>query len=687
MRVARLLVLAAVGVIFYGGCGGDDERKLVETADEGPGDGDNGDGDGDGDEPDASEPYTNDDDASLPPIEMTDAAGDAADAGPEYVAENCGGVTCSGTKKCVQDSKGAYCDCDTGFVKLNMDDGSWDCILDEQCVFIRGLTHGCRHNLGPDPVVATTFTVEYCGGVPVPPEVVGELGSAFVLKEDNSPIDLTESAAIAVPTTADLVVTLALDVSGSVLANEQVLSPLISQLRGFVSHLARPAGEPPVTISVLVFGRGVAEYVSPTVNLQDVDAALAAIETDQSRVTDIVQTNGTALYDAVKEGIDQTERLIELRHLISQGGTLSSGTLVVVTDGNNESGAVTLNTGRINGSLVHVVSVGINADIDDRELGKIGRDGSFLAPDPEDWQDIFDEIASRITNRLQSVYRVAYCSPSTEADHKLSVMLANVPDSEGLSCGFDAGNFIEQPPPSADAGAAPPANVFASCQQFITNMCDFVDPNDGVRRCDTSAMACGSECLPGECCNGFGECVAPGPDLSCISEDQFCRPGNNRCFDGSCVPPTPVGESCEEVGCEEGVGWCAGERSNDAGETTRICLPITRDLGDPCDVDAPDPEHQCSTLNCAKDPAQNSDIFYCRHPAQVFDLCSGANAEAVCETGTHCEGSGCKVRIPDGEGPCKDHSDCAMGWCDKGASNRCGFSTTCHFAWSDKVAQ
>jgi hypothetical protein len=71
----------------------------------------------------------------------------------------------------------------------------------------------------------------------------------------------------------------------------------------------------------------------------------------------------------------------------------------------------------------------------------------------------------------------------------------------------------------------------------------------------------------------------------------------------------------------------------------------------------------------------------------VFDLCSGANAEAVCETGTHCEGSGCKVRIPDGEGPCKDHSDCAMGWCDKGASNRCGFSTTCHFAWSDKVAQ
>lgn len=687
MRVARLLVLAAVGVIFYGGCGGDDERKLVETADEGPGDGDNG--DGDGDEPDASEPYTNDD-ASLPPIEMTDAAGDAGDAGPEYVAENCGGVTCSGTKKCVQDSKGAYCDCDTGFVKLLKEDSSWDCILDEACVYVRGLMHGCRHNLGPDPVVATTFTVEYCGGVPVPPEVVGDLSSAFVLEEDNAPIDLNESAATAVPATAELLVTLALDVSGSVLANEQVLSPLIAQLRRFVGQLARPVGEPPVTVTVFVFGRSVEMYVAPTANLQDVDAALAAIETDQSRVTDIVQTNGTALYSAVDRGLSQTERLIRLRNGNSQGGVLSSGTLVVVTDGNNESGATTLDTGMIAESPVHVVSVGINADIDDRQLSAIGRDGSFLAPDQEDWQDIFDEIASRIVGRLQSIYRVAYCSPSTQADHKLTIALAKVPDSEGLSCGFDASNFTEQPPPLPDSGAPPP-NIFASCQQFITNTCNVIDPNDGVRRCDTSAMACGSECLPGECCNSWGECVSPSsmPEGGgCNEQDELCRPGTMRCSETepdswSCQPPSPVGGHCEIVGCKEGEGQCIEVR-NDAGDPIDHCEAVTLGLGDACNPDADDAEHQCSTLSCAKDPSQNSDIYYCRPPAEVGDLCGGANAAAVCETGSQCKGNSCVARVVDG--PCSKGADCVSGYCNKDTKSCIG-SSLCHFSWADKVAQ
>src|SRR6185503_20000607 len=106
--------------------------------------------------------------------------------------------------------------------------------------------------------------------------------------------------------------------------------------------------------------------------------------------------------------------------------------------------AVTLDKGQISDTLVHVVSVGINADIDDRQLGDIGRDGSFLTLNADDWQTTFDEIASRITDRLQSIYRVAYCSPSTEADLKLSVALADVPTATETSCGFDAGNFTEQ---------------------------------------------------------------------------------------------------------------------------------------------------------------------------------------------------------------------------------------------------
>lgn len=684
MRAARLLVLGSALAIVAHGCGGEDRPFLDESGDvPEPGDGDN--------TPDQN----SDDDASLPPV-ISDAApnaeGGSSDGGPApvYVAENCGGVTCAGTRRCVQDNNGAYCDCDTGFIKTTNDDDGFECILDEECVYVRALTQGCRHNLGVDPLVTLSFTVEYCGGVPVPPDVVGNLDSAFALLEDEEPVDLNESAAVAVSSSAGLIVTVALDVSGSVLANEQVLSPLVGQLRGFVEKLKRPAGQPPVTVTVLVFGRTVAEYVAPTVDLDAVDSALAAIETDQTRVTDLVQTNGTALYDAVAEAVHNTDSLILTRQMHGQGGTLASGTVVVVTDGNNESGSVGLNTAVLDASLSHIVSVGINADIDDRQLSAIGRDGSFLAPNPGDWQITFDEIASRITDRLQSVYRVAYCSPSTTANHQLQVGLVNIPTAAGLSCGFDAGNFAEQPPPSLDAGV-PPANVFASCQQFIADQCDLVlNPNDNIRLCDTTAMACGSECLPDECCNGWGVCVSPTPTTGdCRAQDELCRPGNKRCADPdgdgvfTCENPTPLGQDCSKVGCEEGVGQCLPD-TNDAGAPIKICQAISRDLGDACEIKEPDPQHQCSTLNCAKDPDQNADIFYCRPPAQMFDLCGGANAAAVCPSGTQCKGGKCVARVIDG--PCSAHADCVSGTCDK-AVKRCIPSTTCHFAWDEKVGQ
>ncbi|HTM46481.1 MAG TPA: VWA domain-containing protein, partial [Polyangiaceae bacterium] len=334
MKFARLIVLGFVGsVLVYGGCGGGNKPPAL---------GDNpGSGHRDSGTTTTTHHPTPQPEASTgnhtPDANMStgrDAATDGGDGGHEYIAANCGLALCEGTKRCVEDVKGAYCDCDPGFVSASIDGGTqFECILDTGCIKLRPVTHGCRANNAQDPVVASFFEVEYCGGVPVPPDELGDPAKAFKLLEDNKPIDLTESAATIIPRSVDQFVTLAVDVSGSVLSNPDLLLPLVGQLKGFVSKLARPPGEQPVTVSVLVFGRGVAEYVPPTTNLQQVDTALQDFIDNPIRVTSLVQINGTALYSAVKRGINTAERLVELRHEISQAGAMSSGVFVVVTDG------------------------------------------------------------------------------------------------------------------------------------------------------------------------------------------------------------------------------------------------------------------------------------------------------------------------------------------------------------------
>ncbi len=45
-------------------------------------------------------------------------------------------------------------------------------------------------------------------------------------------------------------------------------------------------------------------------------------------------------------------------------------------------GQIAVATALVSGTLVNVISIGISSEIDDTDLTRIGRDGSFLAPDP-----------------------------------------------------------------------------------------------------------------------------------------------------------------------------------------------------------------------------------------------------------------------------------------------------------------
>jgi hypothetical protein len=67
----------------------------------------------------------------------------------------------------------------------------------------------------------------------------------------------------------------------------------------------------------------------------------------------------------------------------------------------------------------------------------------------------------------------------------------------------------------------------------------------------------------------------------------------------------------------------------------------------------------------------------------MFDLCSGAAADAVCESGTSCRSSTCQSRYPDLL--CASDLECASGYCDTTASKLCLSTGACYFSWDEKM--
>jgi hypothetical protein len=88
---------------------------------------------------------------------------------------------------------------------------------------------------------------------------------------------------------------------------------------------------------------------------------------------------------------------------------------------------------------------------------------------------------------------------------------------------------------------------------------------------------------------------------------------------------------------------------------------------------------KCDGLSCARvDPDSSVEPFLCTS-AQMYDLCAGEDASAVCETGTTCRSNVCQPRDAT---KCTSHSDCLSGHCLGAACAPTGF---CHFSWADKM--
>ena len=108
-------------------------------------------------------------------------------------------------------------------------------------------------------------------------------------------------------------------------------------------------------------------------------------------------------------------------------------------------------------------------------------------------------------------------------------------------------------------------------------------------------------------------------------------------------------------------------------------------LGDDCGSAQDHPAEECSTLNCAaRNPDNTLEGYECRPDAIMYDACSGQAANAVCESGTSCQGGVCKHRKTLFPRTCGAGSECLFGYCPSSA-RLCTNTPYCPFTWEDKT--
>jgi hypothetical protein len=272
--------------------------------------------------------------------------------------------------------------------------------------------------------IAVYFTVDTTRGEPV-----ADLTPAdFRIYEDGQPVSVFESRqTILQPEVAAAHYTLLLvDMSGSVVGSPD-MEKVVSGASAFANQVGRYQklgvfafdGSPHVT-QLVPFGAG---------NPDGISRALSSYQP---------RDPSTNLNGAVVEAI----KLLE--HQMSQATVpLRFGTLVVFTDGTDHAARVSREAlaGAVNEASVEIYAIAVGAEVNDREIRTVGRNGTFTSKNPADVQRGFAEIGARIEGLSKRYYLLSYCSPARAGSHNVEIEAVKGGHRGRLGYDFKADGF------------------------------------------------------------------------------------------------------------------------------------------------------------------------------------------------------------------------------------------------------
>jgi hypothetical protein len=252
--------------------------------------------------------------------------------------------------------------------------------------------------------VAVYFTVDRSNGDPVP----GLTAEQFHIYEDDKLVSPFESKqTILNPEVAAMHYTMLLmDMSGSVTQSGSV--PLLEEA---AARFTERVGKFQQTAIYAFDGR---PEIVPIRGFAGGHAGTGSLGGFHSK------DPSTNLYGAVVKAIEVLEKQLERSPV-----PLRFGTLVVFTDGTEHAHRVSRQDvmKALDDVDFDVFVIGVGAEIDEKELKAIGRNGAALSKDPNaaNVSKAFDEIAARIEGYSKRFYLLTYCSPARAGEHELTI--------------------------------------------------------------------------------------------------------------------------------------------------------------------------------------------------------------------------------------------------------------------------
>lgn len=167
----------------------------------------------------------------------------------------------------------------------------------------------------------------------------------------------------------------------------------------------------------------------------------------------------TNLHGAIGMGLEELKEALD-----KDKRPLKFGTLVVFTDGTDRAGRVTREEmfeqmDKDEYGHYEVYAIGVGAELEEKPLGEIGRDGTEMASDPGKVREAFERVAAKIEAHTKRFYLLSYCTPARKGTHKVRVDAITRNDkgkkngSGSLEYEFGADGF--GPPPQCDPNRAP----------------------------------------------------------------------------------------------------------------------------------------------------------------------------------------------------------------------------------------